>query len=79
MKFTSFIIIGEDRLRSPIYDIFYGSVFKSIITQYHKTHHIEDMLKLLQKDLKGGKFSDGSVVKQSTCWEVKGMSKLLYL
>jgi hypothetical protein len=54
-------------------------VFKSIITQYHKTHHIEDMLKLLQKDLKGGKFSDGSVVKQSTCWEVKGMSKLLYL
>jgi hypothetical protein len=36
------------------------------------------MLKLVQKELKGGRFSDGTIVKQSSCWEVRGMSKLLY-
>jgi hypothetical protein len=36
------------------------------------------MLKLVQRDLKGGKFRNNSEVKQSTCWEAKGISKILY-
>ncbi len=78
MNYINFINLGEDTLNSPIYDTFYGSVFKSVFTKHHKSLHFEDMLKLVQRDLKGGKFRNNSEVKQSTCWEAKGVSKILY-
>ncbi len=53
-----------------------------MILQYHHKYHFEDILKLVHKNLteKRGTLSDGeTVVKQSTAWEAKGLTKLLYL
>jgi len=52
-----------------------------MLLQYHDEYHFEDILKLVHKELTGGKatLSDGKTVKQSTAWEAKGLTKLLYL